>query len=86
MHSFGTEVNKPMKLYSNSKTVFNSLATEDSLYKKKYTVIVFHKLQEATVVGIIRPYHVSSEENKSNFLTKATRRDKYNKATNQILN
>ena len=72
-----------MKLYSNNKAVCISIALDDSLCKKKYTAIAFYKLREAAAAGSICSYHISSKENRSDFLTKATGWYKHNMATNR---
>jgi len=37
-------MNKLTKLYRDNKAMHTSIATDDSLFKKKYTPIVIHKL------------------------------------------
>ena len=85
LRSLGAIVDEPTKFYGDNKAVFNSIAEDDGLCKKRHAAIAFHKFQEATAVGITRPHDVSSIENMSNFLTKALGRDKHNKATNRLL-
>ena len=85
LRSLGVMVDKPTKLYGNNKAVYYSIAAKEGLCKKRHTSIAFHKLREAAAARIIRPYHVSSGENTSNFLTKALGYDKHNKATNHLL-
>ena len=78
-------MDKPTKFYGDNKATCNDIDVDEGLFKKRHTTIAFNKLREATVAGIMRPYHVSSIENMSNFLTKALARDKHNKSTNHLL-
>ena len=85
LRSLGVVVDKPTKLHGDNKAVCNSIAADEGLCKKRHTAIAFNKLREAAAAGIIRPYHVSSIENMSDFLTKALGRDMHNKATDRLL-
>ena len=65
--SLGVNADKATKLHGDNKATCILIALNDRFYKKKYTAIAFCKLREAVVAGSIRPYYITSKENRSDF-------------------
>ena len=86
LRSLSTNADKLMKLCRDKKATCILITFDNGLCKKKYTVIDFYKPREVVVAAVsICPYHLSSKENRSDFLMKATGQKTYNIATNGIL-
>ena len=85
LRSLGVKVDIPTKVYGDNKSVCTSIVADEGLCKKKHTAIAFHQMREVAAAEIIRSFHVTSGENRSDFLTKACGRDKHNKDTNRLL-
>jgi len=85
LRSLGAKVNQHTKFYRDNKSVCISIIADESLCKKKHTVIAFHQMREAAAAEIIYPCYVILDENSSDFLTKAIGWDKHNSVTNRIL-
>ena len=61
------KVSESNKSYGDNRSVYISIVANESLCKKKYTVIAFHHMREVEATKFIQPYHVISDENSSNF-------------------
>ena len=68
----------------NESVVKNTYVTEFTL-KKKHVAICYHLVIEAAAAGIIKIYHIRSEDNKADLLTKNLGGNKLKDAAQSIL-
>ena len=59
------------KVFTDSLSVITNVTQTALTLKKKHFGITFHYVREAVTVGIIDVYHIRSEDNPANPLTKS---------------
>jgi len=72
MWSLGVNVNLPVKIFTDSKSVCDNVSIPGSPLKKKHEAIIYHKCREGIATGFFEYYHVDGSENPADINTKVT--------------
>jgi hypothetical protein len=71
LRCLGLVVDQPTKLFGDNLAVIQNASFPDADLKKKHVAISFHLVRESVAHKITAPYHVRSENNYSDILTKS---------------
>ena len=66
----GFEIDGPTIMFGDNMLVVLNTTVPSSVLKKKHNVIAYHRVREAIAAGIIWFYHIQSEDNLVDVLTK----------------
>ena len=80
----GVDVDTTSAVYGDNLGVIQNATIKDSLLKKKYVTISYHKVREAVAVGIIVPIKIASSDNFADCLTKFLPIKNHNRLINGI--
>ncbi|MGH3053743.1 MAG: Ty1/Copia family ribonuclease HI, partial [Gaiellaceae bacterium] len=71
LRMLGISLDEPCIVFGDNLAVVTNATEPASMLKKKHLGISYHLVREAVAAGIITVYHISSEENPANPLTKS---------------
>jgi hypothetical protein len=75
----------PSTVWVDNESVITNTSVPESTLKKKHIAICYHLVREAAAAGIIKIYHIRSEDNKADLLTKNLGGNKLKDAAQSIL-
>ena len=75
----------PSTVWVDNESVITNTSALESALKKKHIAICYHLVREAAAAGIITIYHIRSEDNKADLLTKNLGGNKLKDAAQIIL-
>jgi hypothetical protein len=67
----GCEIDGPVRLVGDNRGMIQSTSLMSSQLKKKHNAIAYHRIREATAMGIVSLVHIRSEFNLADICTKA---------------
>ena len=70
LRMLGVPIDGPVRMYGDNNAVVLNTTLPSSQLKKKHCAIAYHRVREAMAAGIIEFFHVPSEENVADILTK----------------
>jgi hypothetical protein len=70
LRMLGVEVDGPAMMFGDNKSVIINTTMPSSQLKKKHNSIAYHRVREAIAAKIINFFHVKSEDNFTDILTK----------------
>ena len=76
---------EPSVVWVDNNSVVCNTSVPESTLKKKHVAICYHLVREAAAAGILTIYHIRSEENRSDILTKNLTGVKLRQAFQMIL-
>ena len=76
---------EPSVVWVDNNSVVCNTSVPESTLKKKHVTICYHLVREAAAAGILTIYHIRSEENRSDILTKNLTGVKLREAVKMIL-
>ena len=85
LQSIGVEIDMPIDIYCDSKSVIKSIITVSGELKRRHVSIDYHMVREAFAQGIVDLYHIAGGDNPVDILTKEVGRVKFFRHTNRIL-
>ena len=66
----GVSVEGPSYMFGDNESVVNTAATPDGRLMKRHNMLSYHKTREAIAAGITRFFHIRSETNPGDILSK----------------
>ena len=82
----GVPIHKdPSNVWVDNVSVVKNTSIPESMLTKKHIAISYHLVRETSATGIIMIYHIRSEDNKADLLTKDLGGNKLKDATHLIL-
>jgi hypothetical protein len=75
----------PSNVWVDNVSVVKNTSIAESMLTKKHIAISYHLVREAAAAGIIKIYHIRSEDNKADLLTKNLGGNKLKDAAQSIL-
>ena len=82
----GTLIHRdPSTVWVDNESVVKNTSVPESTLKKKQIAICYHLVRKAAAPGIIKIYHIRSEDNKADLLTKNLGGNKLKDAAQSIL-
>ena len=75
LRSLGVRVNMPVKIFTDSKSVFDNVTIPGSPLKKRQECIVYHKAREGIAIKFWEIFHCDGSENPADINSKVTIRD-----------
>ena len=86
LRMMGVPIHKdPSTVWVDNESVVKNTSVPESTLKKKHVAICYHLVREAAAAGIIKIYHIRSEDNKADLLTKNLGGNKLKDAAQSIL-
>jgi hypothetical protein len=70
LRMLGVEVDGPAMMFGDNKSVVINTTMPSSQLKKKHNAIAYHRVREAIAAKIINFFHIPSEDNFADILTK----------------
>ena len=81
----GCEVAGPVQVLGDNKGMIQNASLMSSQLKKKHNAIAYHRVREATAMGIVKLGHVNSCDNLADILTKALNGPKLHNISKELL-
>ena len=81
----GVKVNMPIKIFTNSKSVFDNISNPGSPLKKRRECVVYHRTREGIAIGFLELHHCDGSKNPSDINTKVTIRDTLVKHSGNVM-
>ena len=72
LRMLGDKVKGPSYMFTDNMSIIKSSTMPSETLKKKHLSICYHYVREAFTAGIIWIFHIKSEDNPANPLTKST--------------
>ena len=72
LRMLGVKIEGPSYIFMDNMSIIKSLTIPSAALKKKHLSICYHYVREAITAGIIWMFHIKSEDNLANPLTKST--------------
>jgi len=72
LKSLGLPIDGPAEIYIDNHAVVQNTTIPGSSLRKKHLSIAYHIIREAQVADLVRIFHIRSEDNPSDILTKST--------------
>jgi hypothetical protein len=72
LRMMGVPIDGPSFIYSNNKSAIKNSSKPESVLKKKCNLICYHACRESVAMDESRFAHISTHDNRANFLTKVT--------------
>jgi hypothetical protein len=70
LRMLGVEVDGPAMMFGDNKSVVINTTMPSSQLKKKHNAIAYHRIRKAIAAKIINFFHIRSEDNFADILTK----------------
>jgi hypothetical protein len=70
LRSIGVRVSTPVKIFCDNKSVVDCSTIPANVLQKRHSSIAYHKVRETVAVGLIQVFHIKSENNVADVLTK----------------